>query len=146
MSFKDALAKARSNRPEPVLQAVAVGDELYHVEIRRLDGMDWAAITADCPPRHERDASMGYDSNKAALIACRRHGRLLDGDDEPVAMAVIRDDQGNVVDDPWLNLFNAISGTEADAIAALWWGQNVNDPNKHVVALKKASAGGSKTN
>ena len=146
MDFKDALAKARAERPAPVLQAVAVGDQLYHVEMMRLDGMDWAAITADCPPRSERDASLGYDSNKAALLACRRHARLLAPDGEAVNMAIVKDQNGVISEDPWLDLFKTMSGTESDAIGAVWWALNVSDPNKRVVALKKALMAGERTN
>lgn len=133
MSFKDALAKARASRPEPVLQSVAVGDELFQVEVRRLDGMEWAAVTAECPPTDEKGARLGYDTNKAALVACRRHSRLLDEAGEPV----------EEVD--WGGLFTEISGAEVGAIAAIWWALNMHDPNERVVALKKASAGGSAT-
>lgn len=145
MSFKDALAKARGSRPEPKLQAVALGDDIFHVEIRRLDGMDWSAITASCPPSGARDVGLGFNSNKAAFIACKEHGRLLDGDGNAVDMASVKDDNGNVVEDPWADLFKAISGTESDAITATWWHMNVNDPNTRVVALKKAWAAGGKT-
>ncbi len=133
MSFKDALAKARASRPEPVLQPVAVGDALFQVEVRRLDGMEWAAITAECPPTDEKGARLGYDTNKAALVACRRYSRLLDEAGEPVE------------DVDWAELFAEISGAEVGAIAAIWWALNMHDPNERVVALKKASAGGSET-
>lgn len=133
MSFKDALAKARESRPKPVLQPVAVGDELYQVEITRLDGMDWAAVMAECPPTDEKGARLGYDSNKAALVACKRYSRLLDTEGEPVA------------DFDWGDLFTAISGAEIGAIAAVWWALNMHDPNERVVALKKAWAAGDKT-
>ncbi len=145
MSLKDALAKARESRPEPVLQAVVVGDDLFQVELRRLDGMDWAGVTAECPPTDESGARYGYDINKAALIACRRFSRLLDSDGEPVDMSVTRDAKGAVTDDPWANVFKAISGAEIGAIAAMWWGLNMLDPNTRVVELKKALAGGGKT-
>lgn len=133
MSFKDDLAKARAERPAPVLQAVAVGDELYQVEIMRLDGMDWAAVMAECPPTDEKGARLGYDSNKAALVACKRYSRLLDADGEEVA------------DADWADLFDVISGAEIGAIAAVWWALNMSDPNERVVALKKSLAGGGKT-
>lgn len=145
MSFKDDLAKARASRPEPVLQAVAVGDELYQVEMMRLDGMDWAAVMAECPPADEKGARLGYDSNKAALVACKRYSRLLDTDGEHVSMSVVRDDKGKVIEDPWADLFKTISGAEIGAIAAVWWALNMNDPNERVVALKKAWAAGDKT-
>lgn len=133
MTFKDALAKARAARPEPKLQAVALGDELFNVEIRRLDGMEWAGIMSECPPRDEKGARLGYDDVKAAKLACKRFSRLLDSDGEPVE------------DVDWGGLFDAISGTEVGAISATWWALNMFDPNEQVVALKKALAGGGKT-
>lgn len=133
MSFKDDLAKARADRPKPVLQAVAVGDELYQVEVMRLDGMAWAAVMAECPPTDAKGARLGYDSDKAALVACKRFSRLLDAEGEPVE------------DFDWADLFDTISGTEVAAIASIWWALNMSDPNDRVVQLKKASAGGSKT-
>lgn len=145
MSFQDALDKARAARPEPKLQAVAVGDELFNVEIMRLDGMDWAAITAECPPTDERGARLGYDTNKAALIACERYSRLLDAEGEAVDMAPVKDEAGNIIAYPWRDLFKAVSGAEVGAIAATWWALNMNDPNTNVVALKKSLAGGGKT-
>lgn len=133
MSFKEVLAKARAARPQPVMVPVAVGEDLFNVEVRRLDGMEWAGITAECPPTDEKGARLGYDTNKAALLACRRHSRLLGGD-------------GDVVEDvDWDALFGEISGVEVGAIAATWWALNMHDPNERVVALKKALAGGNVT-
>lgn len=146
MSFKDALKRARDARPEPVLQPVALGDEIFNVEVSRLDGMEWAAIMAEAPPKDEKGARLGYDVNKAALIACKRHGRLLDDEGEPVDMDVVRDKRGNIIEDPWVDLFTEISGVELHAIASIWWALNMQDPNDRVVALKKASAAGAKTN
>lgn len=145
MSLKDALAKAREGRPEPVLQSVVIGDELFQVELRRLDGMDWAGVTAECPPSDQKGFRLGYDTNKAALLACRRFSRLLDSDGEPVDMTVTRDSKGVITYDPWADVFNAVSGGEAGAIAATWWALNMHDPNQRVVELKKALAGGGKT-
>lgn len=145
MSFKEALAKARAERPEPILQAVAVGDELYQVEMMRLDGMDWAAVMAECPPLDEKSARLGYDSNRAALVACKRHSRLLDADGEAVDMETVVKD-GEVVSDPWADLFQTISGAEIGALAAVWWALNMNDPNQRVIALKKALSAGVRTN
>lgn len=145
MSFKDKLAKARAARPEPVLQDVAVDGELFRIELRRLDGMEWAGVTAECPPSDEMGARLGYDTKKAALIACRRFSRLLDSDGEPVDMSVQKDESGNPIYDPWVDLFGTIAGVEVDAIAATWWALNAHDPNQRVVALKKALAGGGKT-
>lgn len=133
MSFKDALAKARDSRPEPVLLQVAVGDVLFQVEMRRLDGMEWAGVMAECPPTDEKGARLGYDTNKAALVACRRFSRLLDVEGEPVP------------DVDWPALFAELSGAEVGALAATWWALNMHDPNERVVALKKAWAAGSRT-
>lgn len=133
MSFKDALERARAGRPKSTLVPVAVDDELFQIEVRRLDGMDWAAIAAECPPGDEKSARLGYDTNKAALIACKRFSRLLDADGVPVEEV------------EWDDLFAAISGVEIGAIAATWWALNMHDPNQRVAALKKALAGGGKT-
>jgi len=129
VGFKDALAKAREARPEPVLVDVAVGDELFRVEVRRLDGMEWAAVMASAPPADEMGARLGYDTSKAALVACQKYSRLLDA-------------EGAEVDDvDWRELFDTISGTEVGAVAATWWALNMGDPNSQVVALKKALRG-----
>lgn len=133
MSFKDDLAKARESRPEPVLMDVAVGDELYRIEVKRLDGMQWAEVMSSAPPNDEAGARLGYDTSKAALIACRRYSRLLDADGDPVT------------DFDWSELFDVISGTEIGAIAATWWALNMGDPNSRVVALKKARRAASAT-
>ncbi len=133
MSFKGALERARAGRPEPKLVQVAVDDELYQVEVMRLDGMDWAAVMAECPPTGAKDVALGYDTSKAALLACKKYSRLLDSEGEPVE------------DLDWNDLFAAISGVEIGGLAATWWALNVHDPNQRVVALKKALAGGGKT-
>lgn len=144
MSFREELAKAREGRPEPVLVGVAVGESLYQVEVSRLDGMDWASIMADAIPTDEKGARLGYDTNKASLLACRKFSRLLGPDGEPKDMAPVMED-GRMVSDPWGDLFKTISGTEVGAIAATWWALNMRDPNQKVVDLKKLSAGGGKT-
>lgn len=133
MSFKDDLAAAKAARPEPVVVSVAVGDSLYGVEARRLDGMQWAEVMASAPPSDEAGARLGYDTSKAALFACKKYSRLLDAEGEPVP------------EFDWNDVFNAISGTEIGAIAATWWALNMGDPNQKVIALKKARAGVSAT-
>ena len=133
MSFKDALERAKSSRPAPILVPVAVGDDLFQVEVSRLDGMDWSVVMAECPPTDEKGARLGYDSNKAALVACRRHSRLLDSEDAEIG------------DVDWGDLFKAISGVEIGAIAASWWALNMSDPNDKVEALKKALRAGAQT-
>lgn len=139
MGIKEDLEAAKANRPEPVLVDIAIGETLYKVEVKRLDGMEWAGIMADAPPTDEASARLGYSPHRAALIACTRHGRLLDGSGtEAVAMG------GEGLD--WHELFEAISGIEVQAIAASWWALNAGDPNGRVVALKKSLAGGGKTN
>lgn len=145
MSITDALAKSRASRPKPSLVAIAVGNELFNVEVRRLDGMEWAGVMAECPPVAEKDTYIGYDTNKAALVACRGYGRLLNMAGEPQDMAVKHDEAGTVISDRWAEVFTEISGDEIGHIAAGWWGKNVSDPNKRVEALKKAFAGGKLT-
>lgn len=142
MGLKDDLERARAERPQPVLVDIAVGESLYKVEVKRLDGMEWAAVMADAPPESPADARLGYAASKAALYACRKYGRLLDADDNPV---VELDDDGNRADTDWDAVFKAISGVELQAIAATWWALNMGDPNQRVVDLKKASSGGGKT-
>lgn len=142
MSLTDALAKARESRPEPILITVAVGEELFQVECKRLDGMDWAAVMAAAPPRDDIGVKLSYDIGRGALVACARHSRLLDSEGN---LVVERDEQGAVIPTDWAGIFAAISGSETNQLAATWWALNMNDPNKHVEALKKASAGGRKT-
>lgn len=128
MSFKDDLAAAKAARSETVMVDVAIGESLYQIEVRRLDGMQWADIMADAPPNNEVAGRLGFDVYKAALIACRKYSRLLDAD-------------GNEVPDvDWGDLFAAISGAEVSGIGATWWALNMADPNRRVDALKKASA------
>lgn len=138
------MARAQEGRPEPVLVDIAIGESLYKVEARRLDGMEWAAVMAEAPPVDEASARLGYSTHRGALIACRRHGRLLDAGGDPVTHLEV-DEEGKPVPLDWAVIFSAISGTEVGAIAAVWWALNMGDPNERVVALKKASAGGSTT-
>lgn len=128
MGFKDDVAAAKAARSAPVVVSVAVGDSLYGVEAKRLDGMQWAGVMASAPPNDEAGARLGYDTAKAALVACKKYSRLLDAEGEPVA------------EFDWNDLFDAISGTEIGAIAATWWALNMGDPNQKVIALKKARA------
>ena len=133
MSFKDALKKAQAERPEPVMVDVEIGGELFAVEITRLDGMDWAAIMAECPPSDELSARLGYDMTAAGLLACKRFSRLLDSGGNPV----------EEVD--WEALFKASAGLGVRGIAATWWMLNMKDPNERVAELKKALAAGERT-
>lgn len=145
MGLKEDLARAKENRPQPVLVDIAIGDTLYQVETRRLDGMQWAAVLAEAPPTDAASARLGYSPAKGALQACRDYGRLLDADGTQITTLDV-DDDGNPVPLDWAVVFDAISGVEIQAIAATWWALNSGDPNQRVVELKKASAGGSKTN
>lgn len=144
MSFKDDLAKARESRPEPVYIEVGVGDNMYSVEVFQLDGMDWSAIMADATPTSAEGAALGYEPSAGALLACKRHGKLLDSDGGAVDMEPVKVD-GKVVSEPWDNLFAELSGVDARGIASAWWALNMRDPNKRVVALKKSLAAGDKT-
>lgn len=133
MKFQDALAKARADRPEPVAVEVALGDALFQVEVKRLDGMEWAAIMAECPPRDDLMARLGYDMTSAGLIACKRFSRLLDAEGDEVS------------DVDWDALFAALDGSGVRGIAATWWMLNMKDPNDRVAELKKALAAGERT-
>lgn len=128
MTFIEDLAAAKAQRPAPILVPVALGEALYRVEVKRLPGTAWDSIMARCPARSEQHFAVGYDTGKAAVLASREHGRLLDADGALVEGA------------DWDGLFEVISGIELRAIAAAWWGLNVNDPDQAVTALKKASA------
>ena len=127
------IEKARAERPEPVTVEVEIGGELFMVEITRLDGMDWAAIMAECPPHDELSARLGYDMTAAGLLACKRFSRLLDSDGNPVE------------DVDWDELFKISSGVGVRGIAATWWMLNMKDPNERVAELKKALAAGGRT-
>lgn len=142
MGLAEDLERAQGDRPDPVLVDVAIGGALYQIEVRRLDGMEWALVMAESPPTAET-LRLGYSPPRAALIACSRHGKLLDADGNRVTTLGV-DDDGNPIPLDWAAIFTAISGVEIQAIAASWWGLNVGDPNEHVVQLKKASAGGSR--
>lgn len=144
MGLKEDLAWAKQNRPKPVLVSVAIGESLYQVEVRRLDGMQWAGVIASAPPGDEASARLGYSADKAALQACREYGKLLDDDGEQVTHFGVAED-GTPLPLNWVEIFDAISGVEVQAIAATWWALNAGDPNQRVVELKKASLGGSKT-
>lgn len=143
MALSDDLAAAQAARPKPILVDIAIGDSLYKVEVRRLDGMQWAGVIASAPPVDEMSVRLGYQPSKAALTACSMYSRLLDADGSPVTSMGV-DENGEPLPVDWSAIFAAISGVEIQAIAATWWGLNNNDPNKNVLALKKASQGGSK--
>jgi hypothetical protein len=132
MSFKEDLAKAKAKR-EPVVVDILLGDALYGVEVRRLDGMQWAEVIASAPPTTEAGARLAYDTAKGALIACERFGRLVYGDGKPVKDFV------------WQEVFETISGIEVTAIAATWWQMNMGEPNESVTAAKKAQLAASAT-
>lgn len=132
MDFKDILAKAQEEVQEVKLVEVSVAGELFRVEVSRLPGMDWSAIMVACPPRSPKLAGIGYDLTDGALLACERHSRFLDADDEVVA------------DVDWAELFTVLAGSEVQGIAATWWTLNMRDPNTRVVELKKALVAGEK--
>lgn len=144
VGIKEDLARAKAGRQKPVVQDIVIGDALYQVEARRLDGMQWAHVIAAAPPRDEASALLGYDTPLAALVACREYGRLLDAEGEHVTSLGV-DENGDPEPLDWVEIFSAISGIEVQAISAMWWGLNIHDPNQRVVELKKASAGGRKT-
>lgn len=116
----------------PALIEVVIGDSLYSIEVSRLDGMDWSAIMADATPTSVEGAGLGYEPSVGGVLACKRHGRLLDGDGVPVEAP------------DWDAVFAALSGVDARGVASAWWALNMRDPNKRVVALKKAWAAGGK--
>lgn len=143
MGLKEDLEAAKNARTQPKVVDIVVNDTLYGVEVKRLDGMEWAAVMAECPPVDASSVRLGYDAQKAALVASRRHGRLLDAEGNHVTALGV-DEEGQPVPVDWEGIFAVISGVEVQAIAGLWWGMNVGDPNQRVVELKKASAGGRK--
>lgn len=133
MSFRELMDKARAQKPDPVRVDVTAAGELFQVEVSRLDGMDWSGIMVECPPRNQKLSGLGCDLPRAALLACERHGRLLNSDGEEVPDVV------------WEELFEVLSGIDVQGIAAVWWSLNMRDPNQRVVDLKKALSGGSRT-
>lgn len=144
MGLKEDLEAAEANRPKPVLVDIAIGDALYRVDARRLDGMEWAGVMAEAPPTDEASARLGFSTHRAALIACSRYSKLYDADGEPVTHIEV-DEKGDPLPLNWARIFAAISGIEVQALAATWWALNAGDPNQRVVDLKKSSAGGGKT-
>ncbi len=144
MGLKEDLARAKSSRPAPVLVDIVVGETLYKVEVRRLDGMEWAAVMASAPPIDEGSARLGFNARVGALVACRDYGRLLDADGNEIHNLGI-DDYGEIVPLDWAAILDAISGVELQALSATWWALNSYDPNQRVVELKKASQGGGRT-
>lgn len=133
MSFKDLMDRARAEKPDPVRIEVSAAGELFQIEVSRLPGMDWSGIMVECPPRKKELSGLGCDLPTAALLACERYGRLFD------AAGV------EIPDVVWEDLFEVLSGTEVQGVAATWWTLNMRDPNQKVVELKKASAAGSET-
>lgn len=145
MSFQDDVAKSRQVPSEVEPVEVFVGDTMYRVEAKRLPGMEWAAVIADAPVTSPGHRAYGFDTAAAAVVACRKHGRLLDESGDPVDMSVLRDEAGRVVSDPWADLFASISHDEVRGVEAAWWTANVGEPRGRIEALKKARLAGTAT-
>lgn len=107
-------------------------DALCRVECVKLPGMVWAGITVECPPQNDVERGYGYSPHRAALIACSRHGRLLDAEGEPIEKP------------DWDALFME-NGAQIIDIASAWWTLNVNAQRQKLNALKKALAAGTTT-
>lgn len=142
MTYREKLAKMREARPEPVMVPFVLDDELFHVDVRKLDGMDWAAVTADALPVTALDHRLGFSTIRAALLACEKYSTLHDAEQVPVPEEW---EKGEKIPTDWRGIFDEISEEELNAIAALWWGMNSRDPNRRAGELKKALAGGGKT-
>lgn len=144
MGYRDALERAKAKLPKPTMQEIVIDDEIYFIDIFRLPGMEWSGITADAPPKAETDRALGFDTAKAALLACARHSTLYDAEKQPVP--VERDAAGQAIPVDWKSIFDTISESERDAVIATWWILNSRDPNQRVSIIKKARQGGSATN
>jgi hypothetical protein len=107
-------------------------DSIVTLRFTRMPAAQWADVISRCPVRLESDIDKqyGFDADKAAVIGAPLCGVRLEGDDEV-----------EVSDDEWRDLFATITGYEvaciADAIFALnFWG-----PAQRVSDLKKGFSG-----
>ena len=114
----------------------SAGESLITLRFTQLRGSDWSALTSQHPPRPfvPIDENYGYNFDAATTHAARfvdaseRHygARIEDGAEVPLSS------------EEWTDLFDAISGHEANAIRNTVWGLNEYLPKLQLEAMGKA--------
>jgi hypothetical protein len=125
-----AVRKAAKRETADVDISIGNGDESGLVTLRftELDGLTWAGITDRHPPRLDVpiDIQYGYDVTGVVVDAASASGVLVEDDEEL-----------EVTEEQWRDLWEQISGNDAALIRDAIWGLNVYYPNIRVEALKK---------
>jgi hypothetical protein len=129
--LKSLIAKARAEvaNSEPEIVPVEVGGELVDVAVRPVAGYVWANLTATHPPRDNSavDATVGFDSDAVAK-------------DYPVEYITVA---GEPIDQAtWRELFDVLTASGIQSVAAALWAINQVLPAKRVMELGKARTSG----
>jgi len=131
-TFEELLAKRESEKlagTEKLDVQVVFGGELITLRFREMLGTEWAAITANNPPRLEAlvDRRFGYNVHAVCQAAAPVSGVHVDGDSEVKWSA-----------EQWALFFPEISGPGFAEICDAIWGLNQWNPQQRVEKLKKA--------
>ena len=128
VNIDELIARAREHvsKPVTVSQEVSVGDELVEVTFAKIDGMDWASLAVDHPPRpNSKIDRVGH--NVDALPR-----------DYPAESITVGGEK--VTAEQWQSIFDTLEAPFLRAIGAAVWGLNDLDVVKRANELKKASA------
>jgi hypothetical protein len=130
----------RDARLGAVDQSIAVGERIDEMlssatvdkfRFYRMDGLKWAALIAEHPPRTHvaLDLRYGFNLHEVTPVAVVSCGRLLDGENEV-----------SLPKEQWNDLLTVLSGHEVERIADALFVLNEWDPERAVQRAKKASA------
>jgi hypothetical protein len=105
-------------------------DETDVLRFYKMDGLAWAALIAEHPPRPNVLLDLRYGFNLHAVVpnVAPQTGRVVDGDEE---LTLTREE--------WKDLLSILSGYEVERIADAVFTLNEWDPQQAVERAKKAS-------
>lgn len=124
-----AKAKAEQQQAEPFTLDVLVAGELVTVKGWPMEGTRWVEFTAVHPPR----AGVAQDANAGYNV----HGVIPDYPFKRVE----GDRDVDFAEGEWADLVSVLKGPDLNALGALIWSANVNEPVKARREAGKASKG-----
>lgn len=152
MGFSEDLAAGKTKTAAHEDVDVLIDGKAHTLRFRPAGGMEWADAVDHAPLRMDvaLDRVYGYNLRAAVRRAAPQTGRLLvDGEETELRVDPITTDMddealaGRV--DEWRDLFDQLSGYDAQRITDAVWGLNERRPQLAIEAAKKAQGGSRKS-
>jgi hypothetical protein len=152
MGFSEDLAAGKTKTADHEDVDVLINGTAHTLRFHQANGMAWAEAVDRAPLRMDvgLDRVYGYNLRAAVRYIAPSTGRLLiDGEEHELRVdpltADLTDEEREARVDEWSDLFEQLSGYDAQRVTDAVWGLNERRPQLAIEAAKKARSGSSKS-